>query len=244
MKKHSEYDHVNNTLVQTKKKKRKKAFRIFRRILCIGLVLGFLLSDYSKVLTIHVKDNFFVSETEILESSGIEVNHTWFFVAFFEKIEESIEELPEVESVTLKWDSIHEITLEIDEYKKIGYQLNGSNVSLLSESGFLQEINSSEYNYQSLIQLKNFDQETLESFSEQFYQIPSYVRSLISDIEYSPLDGDESRVVFYMNDGRVLYLRIEDMVEQLDGDSYEKLLQIFPDNKYYDLVGKYSYVYD
>ncbi|WP_249028798.1 cell division protein FtsQ/DivIB [Tannockella kyphosi] len=244
MARHSEYDQVNKILKDKKRARRKKRLRRFLFVLLLGGFLYFLASDISKIQIIEVEGNYFVETDDILDSCGVQVGETFFFYAYFLDVEESILELTEIQEVTIECVSYNAIQITVSEALKIAYQESSSTVALLSESGSIQTVSQSMYDYSALIQLKNFDDDTLEDFASEFYQIPSQVRSLISDIEYSPLEGDESRVIFYMNDGKVLYVRIEDMVEQLDGDSYAKLLQIFPDNKYYDLVGKYSYVYD
>lgn len=47
-----------------------------------------------------------------------------------------------------------------------------------------------------------------------------------------------------MDDGKILYLRYDDMAVQLKGDNYALKMEEFPDYKYYDFVGKYVYVHN
>ena len=89
--------------------------------------------------------------------------------------------------------------------------------------------------------LNNFDYEHLEEFSKEFIKLPSQVINQISDINYAPLSADETRCEFIMDDAKILYLRYDDMAEQLKGNNYASLMEKYPDDKYYDFLGKYVY---
>ena len=47
-----------------------------------------------------------------------------------------------------------------------------------------------------------------------------------------------------LDDGKVFYVRIEDMEKQLTSTNYYLVIQSYPDYKYYDYLGKNVYVYN
>ena len=92
--------------------------------------------------------------------------------------------------------------------------------------------------------LNGFDYDRFAAFAKEFAKIPAQVVNQISDINYAPENLDDKRCEFIMDDGKILYLRYDDMAVQLKGDNYALKMEEFPDYKYYDFVGKYVYVHN
>ena len=84
----------------------------------------------------------------------------------------------------------------------------------------------------------------LQLLQRNLQKFPRQVVNQISDINYAPENLDDKRCEFIMDDGKILYLRYDDMAVQLKGDNYALKMEEFPDYKYYDFVGKYVYVHN
>ena len=52
---------------------------------------------------------------------------------------------------------------------------------------------------------------------------------------------DVANRLIVMDDGKILYLRYDQMADQLKGNYYALLMEKYPDDKYYDFLGKYVY---
>ena len=84
-------------------------------------------------------------------------------------------------------------------------------------------------------------EKVLKEFAKEYAKIPYSVISQISSINYAPQNADETRCEFIMDDGKILYLRYDQMADQLKGNYYALLMEKYPDDKYYDFLGKYVY---
>ena len=89
--------------------------------------------------------------------------------------------------------------------------------------------------------MNNFNEKVLKAFAKEYAKIPYSVISQISSINYAPQNADETRCEFIMDDGKILYLRYDQMANQLKGNYYALLMEKYPDDKYYDFLGKYVY---
>mgnify|MGYP005796592739 FL=1 len=89
--------------------------------------------------------------------------------------------------------------------------------------------------------MNNFNEKVLKEFAKEYAKIPYSVISQISSINYAPQNADETRCEFIMDDGKILYLRYDQMADQLKGNYYALLMEKYPDDKYYDFLGKYVY---
>lgn len=136
-----------------------------------------------------------------------------------------------------------EISIKIVEADPIGQCIIDGVLYVIDETGRVTK--DEEGKFVSYVQrcprLNNFDYDHLEAFSKEFVKLPTQVINQVSDINYAPLSADETRCEFIMDDAKILYLRYDDMADQLKGNYYALLMEKYPDDKYYDFLGKYVY---
>lgn len=242
---YNDYDRnqVKAILKMRKAKKRKRRQRLFLVILFIVLVIAFFVSDYSRLKTITISGNNYIDKQEIVTASEISLHQDYTFFTSSEAIEKKIKTVPLIKSVKVTKDLLGNVKIKVAEAELIGQCIINNVLYVIDETG---RVNKDELaNLSSYVQrcprLNGFDVEVLEKFSKQFAKIPDQVINQISDINYAPLNGDKNRCEFIMDDGKILYVRYDEMAQQLKGDNYSFIMEKFPNHKYYDLLGKYVY---
>lgn len=234
---------VREILRKRKEKRRRKRRRICMLILVLVFIVAFFVSDYSKIQTITISGNVRLTSEEITNAMSVKVHRSITLFTSTKTIEKQLKKVSLVKEAEVSKDLVGNINIKITETKPIAYQINELQLWLIDEKGNATIQDNQEYlSYvQRCPKLSGFDEERFKSFAKEYYQIPSQVQNQISDIKYSPLPADETRCEFIMDDGKILYLRIEDMAKQLAGDRYASIIKDFPDEKYYDFMGKYCY---
>lgn len=224
-----------------KKKKRRKVFMLL--ILLIVLIIAFFISDFSKIQTIKITGNNRISEQEILDMIPIKKHKTISLFANVSKAEDKIREVNYIKKVEVTKSIFGNVKIVIDENDPIAYSIIDNTTYIVDEEGIVSvDENNRLSNYvQRYPRINNFNTDLLKKFAVEFSKIPSQVQNEISDINYVPLENDESRCEFVMDDDKILYVRVEDMAKQLEKNNYTNLVKQYPNFKYYDFVGKYCY---
>ena len=83
--------------------------------------------------------------------------------------------------------------------------------------------------------------DSIESFAKEYVKIPELIKTQISDILYDPKDNDQTRLKFIMDNGKIFYLRIEDMADQLNRIDYEAFMTGYSDRCVFSFEGNYIY---
>lgn len=234
---------VKKILKNKKKKKLKRRLKIFLVIVVIGLVTAFFLSDYSKVKSVRVEGNKDITSKEILKNIFVNKD-TFFFMVNKDKITKEVMDLGMIKKAAVSVDLIGNVTIYIEEAEKVAYCEIGNDTYVIDELGGVSITED-----QKIIQelhscpriLKFEDIELLETFAKEYIHIPDLIKTQTSDILYSPKDTDPSRLKFIMDNGKILYLRIEDMVDQLNRIDYEAFMTGFSDRCTFSFEGEYIY---
>lgn len=215
-------------------------------ILMVILIVAFFISDYSRLQTISVSGNNRVSDEEITMASKIELHKDFTFFTRLDKAEKLISKTSLVKEAKVTKDLFGNVKIKVVESEPIGQATINNILYVIDETGRV-----SEDKYDRLVsyvqrcpKLNGFDLNRFKAFAREFAKLPVQVVNQISDINYTPEKLDETRCEFIMDDGKVLYLRYEDMAKQLQGNNYAIKMAEFPDYKYYDFVGKYVYVHN
>lgn len=84
----------------------------------------------------------------------------------------------------------------------------------------------------------------LEKFAKQYYKVRSIVRNDISDIEYISDKFDSILVRFYLINKNIIQIRVDDMVSQLEKDTfpYEAYMKLYEQNYVFSFEGKHVYI--
>lgn len=245
---YNEHD-VNQVLTMRKKLKKKKRKR--RRIalliiLLILLLLGFIFSPASKVKKITVKGCTLVDKEEIIDNLSIKVNQDYFFKVSSKELKEEVKKHIFVEEASINKDIIGNITITIEENNAILYAYLDNILYIVDEDGVYEEdINQKLLSYvQRYPQAINFNKDNFKMLVKQYYQLPSVVKNQISSIVFEPDEKDQDKCKLEMDDGKIFYVRMEKMAEQLTSTNYYLVIQKYPNYKYYNFLGKNVYVYN
>ncbi len=234
---------VKKILKTKKKKKLKRRLKVLLFIVVIGLIIAFFVSDFSKVKSIHVEGNKDISSKEILSNVSISKD-TFFFLVDKEEITTSIKNMGMIKKAVVSVDFIGNVTIYVEEADKVAYsemeevtyvidELGG--VSITEDQKIIQELHSCP-------RISNFtDLELLKTFAKEYVKIPGLIKTQTSDILYAPKDNDSTRLKFIMDNGKILYLRIEDMADQLSRIDYEAFMTGYSDRCVFSFEGNYVY---
>lgn len=242
---YNDYDRnqVKAILKKRRARRRKRRLKILLFILIIILIIAFFVSDYSRLKSITVSGNNRVERQEIIDAAKIKLHQDYTFFTNTDTIVSRIKEVPLIKDVRVSKNLFGEISIKVVEADPIGQCIIDGVLYVIDETGRVTKDEDGKFvSYvQRCPRLNNFDYDRLEAFSKEFVKLPTQVINQVSDINYAPLSADETRCEFIMDDAKVLYLRYDDMADQLKGNYYALLMEKYPDDKYYDFLGKYVY---
>lgn len=243
-----EYDEnpVRKTLKQRKKKKLKRKVKILL-VLCLSIILAFyLISDYSKVKSIHISGNSLTEKEEILEHITISQSSYYMFMNTH-KIEKQIKLLPAIKEATVQCDWVGNIKIEVQEAQPIAYAKINKDIYEINNIGNI--IKTTDQDRISLLKslpyVSEFKEEKLlKQFAEGFKDVPTLMQNEISDIILSPQRGDETRLKCLLKGDKILYIRIEDLSTRLDDEifNYEAYKTKYKDKYSFSIEGIHLYL--
>ena len=243
-----EYDEnpVRKTLKQRKKKKLKRKVKILF-VVCLLIILAFyLISDYSKVKSIHISGNSLTEKEEILEHITISQSSYYMFMNTH-KIEKQIKLLPAIKEATVQCDWVGNIKIEVQEAQPIAYAKINKDIYEINNIGNI--IKTTDQDRISLLKslpyVSEFKEEKLlKQFAEGFKDVPTLMQNEISDIILSPQRGDETRLKCLLKGDKILYIRIEDLSTRLDDEifNYEAYKTKYKDKYSFSIEGIHLYL--
>lgn len=237
---------VQTMRMKLKKKKRKRRRCFVLIILFLILLFVFFLSDMSKVKKITVSGCQITDKETIIESLPIKSQQTYFFKVNKSQVKKAVEDMIFVEKATVSKDLIGNVKIQIKENNASLYGYINNILYVADQDGIIQQDQSQKWiSYvQRCPQAMNFDEEHFKSFVKAYIQLPSVVQNQISSIVFEPDEKDQTKCRLELDDGKMFYVRIEDMQKQLTSTNYYLVTQSYPDYKYYDFLGKNVYVYN
>ncbi len=233
-----------------KKYKSNQRLKVKRRIKILFVLLVFILvgtyfiSDYSRISKISIQGCQEVKQEDVLKTMTLKKGDIILFVNT-NKIEEEIKKMPLVKKVNVQKSIFGEVLIEIEEAQKIAYCIIDKTTYIIDELGNVTTTSDKELiqSMQSSPRLSGFDDvDLLKKFAREYIDIPDIVKSQTSDIVYSPKKADQTRMKFIMDNGKILYLRIEQMVEQLSRFDYEANMTEFSDYCEFSFEGENIYM--
>lgn len=229
-----------------KKKKKKRRQRFVFIIVLLLLIAAFFISDLSKIKDISIEGCQKLDETYIKDNISIKSYDTFFFNVSTDDLENEIEKLVFVKKADVSKSLFGNIKITITEDEPVTYCYINDKLYIVDKKGNIQEDNEEKWlSYvQRTPQSMNFDLDNFKEFVKQYVQLPSVVQNQISSLIFEPDEKDQTKCRFELDDGKIFYVRIENMVNQLTASNYYLVMQKFPDYKYYDFLGKNVYVYN
>ncbi len=231
---------------KNKKRKLKKQVKILIIILLLSIICGYFFSDLSKVKTIKVVGNSDVSSDTIITSSNIDTKTIYIFINK-DKTEEKIKALPLIKKASVSYNVFGDVTIEIEESQQVAYCVIDEKTYVLDELGSVVETDddSIKEKLKSCPKLSNFDSlEFLQTFAKEYAKVPSLIKNQTSDIIYSPLNADETRIRFVLDNSKELIVRVEDMADELSRFPFEAYMIEKADKCYFDFYGDHIYPSD
>lgn len=235
---------VEKILKLKKKKKIKRRFKILLFLMFFVLVASYFLSDFSRVQSITIVGNNEVKKEDILENISIN-KKTIYWLVNTSQIEDEVKALSLIKKASVTKDLFGHIKIEVEEADKVAYCVIGKTTYVIDELGGVSETTDEKVisSLQSTPKLTGFkDLKFLEKFAKQYINIPELIKNQTSDIIYSPKTADESRIKFLMVNGKILYLRVETMVEQLSRFDYEAFMTAYSDRCQFSFEGDHVYM--
>lgn len=223
--------------------KKKKKLKILLYILVVILIAAFFASDFSRIQSISVSGNNWVDKQKIIDASGVKVAKNFTFFTDKGEIVDKVEKLPLIDKVTVTKSLFGNISIKVVETDIVARCTLDNVLYLIDEKGrIVSDEEGKLWNYALRTPvLNNFDKLHLEEFAKEYIKLPDAFIGQVSNINYSPQSADEKRCEFVMDDEKILYLRYDQMVNQLKENYYAVLMEKYPDDKYYDFLGKYVY---
>ncbi len=241
----NEYDQ-DQRLILAKRRRRKRIRRFFKRlflIMTVFLVCGYFLSSFSKIMTVTVTGTELISEDDVKELSGVTVAESYFLLTTVREVENRILASEYFDEVKVSKTLDRNLTITVVETPLVCYQASGDGYRVVNEFGKIFQVAPGlESNLLPLPVMHDFTDEIFSEFAVEYVKIPAQVRYQISDIFFIPEDGDPLKCQFNMDDGKILYVRIDKMADQLADNKYLLNIQKNPDYKYYDYLGRFIYM--
>ena len=229
-----------------RRKKRKRRRRLVVVVLVVILIMAFFLSDLSKVKSIDIIGCQKLDEQYILDSLSVHEHSSYYFTVDESQLEKEIEKLIFVAQADVSMSFFGDMTIKINEQEPALYSYIDNQLYVVDEDGVIEEDRDQKWvtYVQRTPQAMNFDKDHLKQFVEAYVQLPSDVQNQISTMVFEPNDKDPSKCRLEMDDGKIFYVRIENMAKQLTSSNYYMVMNQYPDYKYYDFLGKNVYVYN
>lgn len=235
---------VEKILKTKKKKKLKRRFKVLLFLIFFVLIGYYFLSDYSKVKSIEVSGNDDIVTEDILDNISINKQSIYWFVNTG-KIEDEIKDMPLVKKVNVSKDLLGNVRIEIEEAETVAYCVIDKKTYVIDELGRVIETQDQKMieNLQSCPRLTKFkDVQFLKNFAKEYVKIPELIKNQTSDIIYDPQKADETRLKFIMVNGKVMYLRVEEMAKQLAKFDYEAFMTAYSDRCVFRFEGEHVYM--
>lgn len=242
---YNQYDEnvVKKEFLKRKKEKKEKKKKILYVVLFIFVILFYFYSDFSRLKTINIVGNQKINSQVIIDKLSVKTHKDIFLFVNESKVVNEVKKMDFVADAKVKRDLFGNMSITIKEAKPILYtKIN--NVLYIGDENAKVIIDSAGVYQQFLANVPfigNVNQDTFTNFLTEYRKLPVTLTNLVSDIKHSPLQSDPFRFEFNMNDGKILYLRYDEMVSQLKDKNYQLIIASNPNAKYYDFVGKYVY---
>ena len=195
---------LEDRIPKLKQMRKKKANRRLIGLLTIFFLLIFsiiyLQSPLSRIQSIQVEGNAYLTDKEIIEQSGLEVDDNIWEIKG-DKIEKMIKKHPEIEDVRLKKGFPNHITLEVSEYKYTAYVQKGKEYYPILSNGKILDKKLSHIPDSGPLLVSFKEGKPLSIVIDQLEEMSEDVMNSISEIHHNPSKTDKTKVTLYMNDG-------------------------------------------
>ena len=204
------------TLKARRRKRTNKKFSIllFLFVSTILVVLYFQ-SPYSQIQTIKVSGAHLIPEEKYIEQSTLNIGQSmWSFKE--SDVAKKIEKNDWIASVKVKRNWFTEVDIQVDEYKKVGYEEIADKLHIVLENGKNMEAIGQVVPMDGPI-FSGFTKEKMKSrLIKELKSLDTAVLTTISQINYTPTDNDAYSIQVFMNDGNEVQAIIPSFAEKMN----------------------------
>ena len=221
----NEYDRSPSRELIEKNRRRRKLRK--RRLTLLGIilliVLGYMISPLSKVISIKVTCNSQLTKYLVIKESGI-TDHTYNFLLKNDTIKDNLKKTGLVTKAYVTHNILGGVSIEIQEAALVAYMELDNKTYIVTEEGKLIQVVEG-MNYTGLKQIPKIsgftDIKAVEELASQYVAIPVTIRNAVSDIVYSPEKGYDDRVALILDDGKKLIVDIQGMKDTLSPSRFD-----------------------
>lgn len=221
----NEYDRSPSRELIEKNRRRRKLRK--RRLTLLGIiiliVLGYMISPLSKVMSIKVTGNSQLTKDLVIKESGI-TDHTYHFLLNNDTIKDNLKKTGLVTKAYVTHNILGGVSIEIQEAALVAYMELDNKTYVVTEEGKLIQVVEG-MNYTGLKQIPKIagftDIKAVEELASQYVTIPVTIRNAVSDIVYSPEKGYDDRVALILDDGKKLIVDIQGMKDTLSPSRFD-----------------------
>ncbi len=197
---------LEDRIPKMKEHRKRKANR--RLIILISLFFLLILcviyfqSPLSHIKQIEVIGNELVTKEMALETSELAVgDHIWRMNR--KATIESLQSIPEIKNVQIKWKFPNTVALQLEEYKTIAYISTGTAFYPILENGHTLESKLKDHTVPvSAPILSGFqEKKILKEIAMELEKLPTEILNAISEIHHRPKKTDQYHIHLYMNNG-------------------------------------------
>lgn len=149
---------------------------------------------------IKIAGNNIYTKDELITLSGL-TDDTNIWMIDEETIEKKLEKLTEVKSATLEVTFPNNVSMKVDEWKRIAYIMKDSIFRPILENGEILQEETGLIPVNSPILIGFSEGEAMEQMIESLNELPSEVLNSISEIHHTPKEMDKLHITLFMNDG-------------------------------------------
>ena len=194
-------------MAKKKKKKKRVIFKIKNILICLLILallsLGTFFALKMPIKNIYISGNNILSDEIILNTSKLS-NYPSFLLTTTSEIKTNLKKNKYIDKVKIKKKLGNIIEIEIKEYQPLAI-LEQENQIIMSNG----EILDNTYNITDAPILMNaIDEKVYNNFVKKFNEIDKNILRQISQLQYSPVNVDDSRFLLYMNDGNLVYITL------------------------------------
>ena len=235
---------IYKILQKTKKKHRIKKYKIAFIIILIASIISLFASDIFKIKNIDINCNDQIISQNVREAMSNYINKYYLFLDennIKNIIMETNKNIKKVD-ITNKYNG--SIEINIVKAESIAYSEINSHYYIINELGNISQCSQDQLPLYTTKCINFPSKDILEKFAKQYYKIRDIIRNDVSDIEFVSDDYNSILIRLYLINTNVIQIRVEDMVSQLEKDTfpYEAYMQVYKNNYIFSFEGKYVYI--
>ncbi|WLR52252.1 FtsQ-type POTRA domain-containing protein [Bacillus tianshenii] len=210
---------LEDRIPKLKEQRKKKANRRFIFYIVFFFVMiaaiVYVQSPLSKVSSLEVSGNRYISSEEIITLSGLSKQDNIWKVDE-EETARKIEKHPEIKSVTVDKHFINTVEFLVEENARTAYLLREGKFHPILETGkILPALDSADVPVAAPVLMNWEPSEALQEMAAELRKVPPSIMNNIAEIHHTPMKSDQLHVTLFMNDGQEVSITVRNFAEKI-----------------------------